>query len=139
MRVMVLVKESPEAEAGQLPPDEVFIEMNKFNESLVDAGVMLAGDGLAPSSKGKRVAFELDGSATIIDGPFAETKELVAGFWIWQVASMDEAVQWIKRSPFRGTEIELRQIMETEDFGDQLPTEVLEAEARMREKLTAKQ
>jgi hypothetical protein len=138
MRVLVLVKESPEAEAGQLPPDEVFIEMNKFNEALVDAGVMLAADGLAPSSKGKRVAFELDGNATVIDGPFAEAKELVAGFWIWQVASMDEAVQWIKRSPFRGTEIELRQIMETEDFGDELPAEVREAEARLREKLAAK-
>jgi hypothetical protein len=139
MRVLVLVKESPEAEAGQLPPDDVFIEMNKFNESLVEAGVMLAGEGLAPSSKGKRVAFELDGSTAIIDGPFAETKELVAGFWIWQVASMDEAVEWIKRSPFRGTEIELRQIMETADFGDELPAEVIEAEARMREKLAAKQ
>ena len=139
MRVLVLVKESPEAEAGQLPPDEVFIEMNKFNESLVDAGVMLAADGLAPSSKGKRVAFELDGSTAVIDGPFAEAKELVAGFWIWQVASMDEAVEWIKRSPFRGTEIELRQIMETADFGDELPAEVIEAEARLREKLAAKQ
>ena len=138
MRVLVLVKESPEAEAGQLPPDDVFIEMNKFNESLVEAGVMLAGEGLAPSSKGKRVAFEFDGSTAVIDGPFAETKELVAGFWIWQVASMDEAVEWIKRSPFRGTEIELRQIMETADFGDELPAEVIEAEARMRAKLAAK-
>ena len=137
MRVMVLVKESPEAEAGQLPPDDVFIEMNKFNESLVDAGVMLAADGLAPSSKGKRVAFELDGNATVIDGPFAEAKELVAGFWIWQVASMDEAVEWIKRSPFRGTEIELRQVMEVADFGDELPAEVREADARLREKLAA--
>ncbi len=135
MRVMVLVKKSPEAEAGQLPPDEVFIAMNKYNEELVEAGVMLAGDGLAPSSKGKRVAFAAEGGTTVVDGPFAETKELIAGFWIWQVASMDEAVEWIKRSPFRGTEIELRQIMDTEDFGDELPAEVREAEARMREKL----
>jgi hypothetical protein len=132
---MVLVKKSPEAEAGQLPPDEVFIAMNKYNEELVEAGVMLAGDGLAPSSKGKRVAFAAEGGTTVVDGPFAETKELIAGFWIWQVASMDEAVEWIKRSPFRGTEIELRQIMDTEDFGDELPAEVREAEARMREKL----
>jgi hypothetical protein len=100
---------------------------------------MLAADGLAPSSKGKRVAFDLDGSTTVIDGPFAETKELIAGFWMWQVASMDEAVEWIKRSPFRGTEIELRQVMETEDFGDQLPAEVYEAEQRMRAKLAAQQ
>ena len=139
MRVMMLVKENAEAEAGQLPPDEVFIEMGKFNEKLVEAGVMLAADGLAPSSKGKRVAFGVDGSTTVIDGPFTEAKELVAGFWIWQVASMDEAVEWIKRSPFRGTEIELRQIMETEDFGDQLPPEVRESELRMREKLAERQ
>lgn len=139
MRVMVLVKENEQAEAGQLPPDEVFIEMGKFNEQLVEAGVMLAADGLAPSSKGKRVAFDTDGSTTVIDGPFTEAKELVAGFWIWQVASMDEAVEWIKRSPFRETEIELRQIMETEDFGDQLPPEVRESELRMREKLADRQ
>jgi len=139
MRVLVLVKESPETEAGQLPPDEVFIEMNKFNESLVEAGVMLAADGLAPSSKGKRVAFDVDGGTAVIDGPFAEAKELVAGFWIWQVASMDEAVEWLKRSPFRGTEIELRQIMDLADYGDELPAEVIEAEARMRTKLTAQQ
>jgi hypothetical protein len=139
MRVMVLVKENEQAEAGQLPPDEVFIEMGKFNEKLVEAGVMLAADGLAPSSKGKRVAFATDGSTTVIDGPFTEAKELVAGFWIWQVASMDEAVEWIKRSPFRETEIELRQIMETEDFGDQLPPEVRESELRMREKLADRQ
>ncbi|HET6878500.1 MAG TPA: YciI family protein [Jatrophihabitans sp.] len=139
MRVMVLVKENEEAEAGQLPPDEVFVEMGKFNEKLVEAGVMLAADGLAPSSKGKRVAFATDGSTTVIDGPFTEAKELVAGFWIWQVSSMDEAVEWIKRSPFRGTEIELRQIMETEDFGDELPPEVRESELRMREKLAERQ
>jgi hypothetical protein len=139
MRVLVLVKEDEQSEAGQLPPDDLFIEMNKFNEQLLNAGVMLAADGLAPSSKGKRVRFDLDGSTTVKDGPFAEAKELVAGFWIWQVSSMDEAVEWIKRSPFRGTEIELRQIMETEDFGDQLSEEVRQSEQRIREKLAEKQ
>jgi hypothetical protein len=139
MRVLVLVKEDEQSEAGQLPPDDVFLEMNKFNEQLLNAGVMLAGDGLAPSSKGKRVRFDLDGSTTVKDGPFAEAKELVAGFWIWQVSSMDEAVEWIKRSPFRGTEIELRQIMETEDFGDQLSDEVRQSEQRIRERLAEKQ
>jgi hypothetical protein len=135
---LVLVKEDEQAEAGQLPPDEVFIEMTKFNEQLLNAGVMLAADGLAPSSNGKRVAFDLDGSTSVKDGPFTEAKELVAGFWIWQVSSMDEAVEWIKRSPFRGTEIELRQIMETEDFGDQLPEEVRRKEQQMREKLAGR-
>jgi hypothetical protein len=139
MRVLVLVKEDERSEAGELPPAELFIEMNKFNEQLLNAGVMLAADGLAPSSKGKRVAFDVDGSTTVKDGPFTEAKELVAGFWIWQVSSMDEAVEWIKRSPFRGTEIELRQIMETEDFGDQLPEDVRRSEQQMREKLTRSQ
>jgi len=135
MRVMVLVKEDDNAEAGQLPPDDVFIAMNRFNEQLLEAGVLLAADGLAPSSKGKRVRFDIDGSTAVIDGPFAEAKELVAGFWIWQVSSLDEAVEWIKRSPFRGTEIELRPIMDSEDFGDHLPAEVRDAERRMREQL----
>lgn len=139
MRVLVLVKADEGAEAGQLPPAEAFEEMGKFNEELVNAGVMLAADGLAPSSRGKRVAFDLDGSATVKDGPFAEAKELVAGFWIWQVSSMDEALEWIKRSPFRGTEIELRPIMELADFGDQLPSEVREADQRIREKLAGQQ
>lgn len=139
MRVLVLVKGDEQSEAGQLPPEEAFVEMNKFNEQLLNAGVMLAADGLAPSSKGKRVAFDLDGSTTVKDGPFAEAKELVAGFWIWQVSSMDEALEWIKRSPFRGTEIELRQIMEAEDFGDQLPEEVRRSEQAMREKLAGSQ
>jgi hypothetical protein len=132
---MVLVKENDASSAGELPLDDIFVEMNKFNESLIDAGVMLAGEGLAPSSVGKRVAFDLDGGATVIDGPFAEAKELVGGFWIWQVASMDEAIEWIKRSPFRGTAIELRQIMGLEDYADQLPAEVLAEESRLRGKL----
>jgi hypothetical protein len=135
---MLFVKEDPSSESGELPPPEVFIEMNKFNEQLVDAGVMLAGEGLTPSSRGKRVAFDLDGGTRVIDGPFAEAKELVAGFWIWQVANLEEAVEWIKRSPFRGTEIELRPIMENDEFGDGLPAEVVEAEAKLRERLAAK-
>jgi hypothetical protein len=134
---MVFVKENEASETGELPPPELFIEMNKFNEKLANAGVMLAGEGLTPSSRGKRVAFDLDGGTTVIDGPFAEAKELVAGFWIWQVASLEEAVEWIKRSPFQGTEIELRPIMENEEFGDSLPQEVLEAEAKLRERLAA--
>jgi len=132
MQVMVLVKESPEAEAGELPPAELFLEMSRYNEALLEAGVMLAADGLAPSSVGKRVAFDSDGANTVIDGPFAETKELVAGFWLWQVASMDEAIEWIKRSPFRGTEIELRKIADDDDFSAEFLAEVNAASARRR-------
>lgn len=138
MRVMVLVKADERFEGGGSPRPEEFAEMGKFNEQLLQAGVMLAADGLAPSSKGKRVAFDTDGSPTVIDGPFTETKELVGGFWIWQVSSIDEAVEWIKRSPFRGTEIELRPIMEIEDFGPEFPEDVRRAEERMREQLDAK-
>lgn len=137
MRVMVLVKADERFEGGGSPRPEEFAEMGKFNEQLLQAGVMLAADGLAPSSKGKRVAFDTDGSPTVIDGPFTETKELVGGFWIWQVSSIDEAVEWIKRSPFRGTEIELRPIMEIEDFGPEFPEDVRRAEERMREQLDA--
>jgi len=137
MRVMVFVKEDQSSESGELPPPEIFVEMNRFNEQLVNAGVMLAGEGLTPSSRGKRVAFEIDGSTTVIDGPFAEAKELVAGFWIWQVRDLEEAVEWIKRSQFRGTEIELRPIMENEELGDALPAEVVAAEAKLRERLAA--
>src|SRR5579883_2899710 len=112
MRVMVFVKENEEAEAGVLPTPEQFEEMGRFNEELAKAGVMLAADGLQPSSKGKRVRFDGD-QRTVIDGPFAETKELIAGFWIWQVRSMDEAVEWLKRAPFGGgVEIEIRPIYE---------------------------
>jgi len=138
MRVIVLVKATPEEESAQ-PRAEDMAEMGEFNDKLVEAGVMLTANGLSPSSQGKRVAFDLDGNATVIDGPFAEAKELVAGFWIWQVDSLDDAVAWIQRSPFRDKEIELRQVMESEDFGDQLPPEVREAEARLREKLAARQ
>lgn len=132
MRVIVFVKANLDSEAGTLPDPKVFEAMGKYNEELVKAGVMLAGEGLAPSSNGKRVRF--DGhERTVIDGPFAETKELVAGFWIWKVKSMDEAVQWLKRAPFGGgVEIEIRPIMEFADFGDALPPEVIEHEKRLR-------
>jgi hypothetical protein len=116
MRFMVLVKASDESEAGVMPSETELTEMGKFNEELTKAGVMLAGDGLQASSKGARVKFDKDGKTSVTDGPFAETKELVAGYWIWQVGSKEEAVEWIKRSPFRDAEIEIRQVFEAEDF-----------------------
>src|SRR5512138_1273887 len=123
MRVMVVVKASPESEAGQLPGKELLEQMGRYNEELVKAGIMLAADGLHPSSKGKRVRFS-GRQRTVLDGPFAETKELIAGFWIWQVRSMDEALEWLKRAPFDGgTEIELRPVFELEDFGAELTPE----------------
>ena len=138
MRVLVLVKASEESEAGVLPTEELLTEMNAFNEELVKAGVMLAAEGLHPSAKGKRVRF--DGARrTVIDGPFAETKELVAGFWLWQVRSMDEAVEWLKRAPFGGgAEVEIRPVFEMEDFGEALTPELREAEARMRARAEAR-
>jgi hypothetical protein len=138
MRFMVLVPGSAESEAGEMPSTELLEAMTKYNEELVKAGVMLAGDGLLPTSKGARVRF--DGrERTVIDGPFTEAKELVAGYWIWQCASREEAVEWLKRAPFDGgVEIELRQIAEDDDFGEQLTPELREREARMREQ-TAQQ
>src|SRR5579863_7692605 len=124
MRVMVIVKADKNSEAGILPSEEtreMFAAMGKFNEELVKAGVMLAGEGLQPSSKGKRVRFSGQ-QRTVIDGPFAETKELVAGFWLWQVKSMEEAVEWLKRAPFDGTEVEIRQVFEVQDFPADLIT-----------------
>ena len=133
MRVMVIVKASKESEAGVLPSTELLAEMGRFNEELVKAGVMLAGEGLQDSSKGKRVRFEGD-KRTVIDGPFAETKELIAGFWLWQVRSMDEAVEWLKRAPFDGgTEVEIRRVFEAEDFGDNMTPEMIEQEKRLAE------
>jgi hypothetical protein len=135
MRVMVFVKENEQSEAGVLPDEKILTEMGKYNDELIKAGVMLAGDGLYPSSKGKRVRFSGD-QKTVIDGPFAETKELIAGYWIWQVRSMDEAVEWLKRAPFGGgTEIEIRPIFESEDFGAQFTPELREQEARQRAQL----
>ena len=120
MRVMVIVKANKESEAGVLPDTEILTKMEKYNEQLVKAGIMLAADGLQPSSKGKRVRFSGD-KRTVIDGPFTETKELIAGYWLWQVRSMDEAVEWLKRAPFDGgTEIEIRPAYEMADFGENL-------------------
>ncbi|HET9180014.1 MAG TPA: YciI family protein [Terriglobia bacterium] len=132
MRVIVFVKANQDSEAGVLPDKKIFEAMGKYNEELVKAGVMLAGDGLAPSSRGKRVRFS-GKDRKVIDGPFAETKELVAGFWVWKVKSMEDAVQWLKRAPFDGgVEIEIRPIMELEDFGEQLSPELVEQEKRLR-------
>ncbi len=138
MRFMVIVKADKNSEAGVMPSREILTAMGKYNEELVKAGVMLAGEGLHPTSKGKRVKFS-GGKHTITDGPFAESKELIAGFWLWQVRSMDEAVEWLKRSPFDGgTEIEIRQVFETEDFGAELTPEMKKQEERLRAKVSKK-
>lgn len=134
MRVMVIVKANEESEAGATPDEKMLTDMGKFNEELVKAGVMLAGEGLHASSKGKRVRFS-DGKTTVIDGPFAETKELVAGFWLWNVKSMDEAVEWLKRAPFDQTEVEIRQVFEMEDFGAEFTSELREQEQRLRDQV----
>src|SRR6267143_2374034 len=138
MRFMVIVKANKDSEAGVLPSKELLTEMGKFNEELLKAGVMLAGDGIQASSKGARVKFA-DGKTTVIDGPFAETKELIAGYWIWQVKSLEEAIEWLKRAPFEDTEVEIRQVFGAEDFGDELTPELREQEARLREQVQAKQ
>lgn len=133
MRVMVIVKASKDSEAGALPSEQLLADMTKYNEELVKAGVMLAGEGLHASSKGKRVRFDGD-KRTVIDGPFTEAKELVGGFWLWQVRSMDEAVEWLKRAPFDGgTEVEIRQVAEAEDFGDNFTPELREREKQLME------
>ena len=131
MKVMVFVKANKDSEAGAMPTRELLQEMGKFNEQLVKAGVMLAGEGLHPTSKGKRVRFSGD-KKTVIDGPFSETKELIAGFWIWQVRSMEEAVEWLKRAPFREGDVEIRPVFEAADFGDALTPELREQEERLR-------
>jgi hypothetical protein len=138
MRCMVIVKASKDSEAGILPTTELLTNMGKFNEELVKAGVMLAGEGLQPSSKGKRITFT-GAKPTITDGPFAETKELIAGFWLWQVRSMEEAVEWLKRSPFGpGAEVEIRPVFEAEDFGPQMTPELKEREDRLRDQIGTK-
>jgi hypothetical protein len=132
MRFMVLVPGSNESEAGVLPDDKLFAEMNKFNEEMVQAGVLLAGEGLLPSSKGARIKFE-DGKTIVTDGPFTESKELIAGFWLIQVKSKEEAIAWMKRAPFGGgVVLELRQVAEMEDFGDAVSPELIEQEKRLR-------
>jgi hypothetical protein len=138
MRVIVLVKASPESEAGEMPSEEDLSQMTDFNEELVKAGVMLAGEGLHPSSKGVRVAFS-GGERKVIDGPFAETKELVAGYWVWQVKSLDEAVEWLKRAPFQEGEVEIRPVFEDDDFGDEFTPELREREAQLRAQSEANQ
>ena len=140
MRVMVIVKASPESEAGVMPSEQLLAEMGNYNEQLVKAGVMLAGEGLHPSSKGKRVRFS--GSDRLVtDGPFAETKELIAGFWLWQVKSMDEAVEWLKRcpNPMPGeSEIEIRPVFEADDFGAEFTPELRAQEDRLRAQIAGK-
>jgi hypothetical protein len=136
MRVIVFVKANPESEAGQMPSEAELKDMGNFNQQLVDAGVMLAGEGLHPSSKGKRVRFSGRDRA-VIDGPFAETKELVAGYWVWRVKSIDEAVEWLKKAPFdRGAEVEIRPIFEAEDFGKEYTPELRAQEERQRAQMT---
>jgi hypothetical protein len=141
MRFMVMVKANKESEAGVLPDEKLLADMGKFNEELVKAGVMLAGEGLQPSSKGARVRFS-GAKQTVIDGPFAETKELIAGFWLWQVKSKDEAIEWVKRcpNPFPGaeSEIEIRQVFEAEDFGAEFTPELRKQEERLRAQVAAK-
>ena len=138
MRFMVMVKATKDSEAGKMPDEKLLADMGKFNEELVNAGIMQAGEGLHPSSKGARIRFSRDNKRTVVDGPFAETKELVAGFWIWKVKSRDEAIAWAKRSPspFPGhdCEIEIRQIFEPEDFGKEFTPELREQEKRVVEK-----
>ncbi len=134
MRVMVLVKANKDSEAGVLPDEKILTEMGKYNEELVKAGIMLAGEGLHPSSKGKRVRFS-GKDRTVIDGPFAETKELIAGFWLWQVKSMDEAIEWVKRCPNpmnSESDVEIRQVFEAEDFGAEFTPELRAQEERLR-------
>ena len=137
MRVMVLVKADKDTEASVMPTEQLLRDMGNYNEDLVKAGIMLAGEGLHPTSKGARVRFA-DGKKTVIDGPFAETKELVAGFWLWQVKSMDEAIEWLKRAPFEGTEVEIRPVFEAEDFGAEFTPELREQEERLRAETAAR-
>jgi hypothetical protein len=139
MRYMVIVKASEDSEKGVMPTEQELTEMGAYNEELVKAGVMLAGEGLHPSSKGARVRFEKDGSSTVIDGPFAETKELVAGFWILEVSSREEVLEWVKKAPFRDGEVEVRQVFSTDDFGDVMTPELREQEDRLRATVEAQQ
>lgn len=140
MRFMVIVKANADSEAGVLPSQELLAEMGKFNEELVKAGVMLAGEGLQASSKGARVRFSAGHKRTVIDGPFSETKELIAGFWLWQVRSKEEAIEWLKRAPFLdGDEVEIRQVFEAEDFGEEFTPELRAQEERHRAEIAKRQ
>jgi hypothetical protein len=140
MRVMVIVKANEDSEAGKMPTEAELTAMGAYNEELVAAGVMLDGDGLHPSDKGVRVSYSRDSEPSVTDGPFAETKELIAGFWVWQVRDMDEAIEWARRAPFGGAvgaeeAIEIRPIFEAEDFGEELTPELREREGKLRQKL----
>jgi hypothetical protein len=136
---MVIVKANKNSEAGKMPTEEMLTKMGKFNEELAKAGVMLAGEGLHPTSKGARVKFS-NGKATVTDGPFAETKELIAGFWLWQVKSKEEAIEWLKRAPFdNDEEVEIRQVFEAADFGDEFTPELREQEDRIRQQVAGQQ
>jgi hypothetical protein len=136
---MVIVKANKDSEAGKMPTKEMLTKMGKFNEELAKAGVMLAGEGLHPTSKGARVKFS-NGKATVTDGPFAETKELIAGFWLWQVKSKEEAIEWLKRAPFdNDEEVEIRQVFEAADFGDEFTPELREQEDRIRQQVAGQQ
>src|SRR4026207_802481 len=137
MRFMVLVKATKDSEAGIMPSEKLLADMGKFNEELVKAGIMLAGEGLQPSSKGSRVRFS-GNKRTVVDGPFSETKELIAGFWLWQVKSKEEAIEWLKRAPFREGEVELRQVFEAEDFGADFTPELREQEERIRQQVATR-
>jgi hypothetical protein len=137
MRFIVIVKANQQSEAGEMPSTELLTAMGSYNEELVKAGVMIAGDGLHPSSKGARVRFQ-GKNRTVIDGPFAETKELVAGFWIWKCASLQEAIDWLKKAPFESDEVEIRQIFELEDFGAEMTPELREQESRLAAELAQK-
>ena len=141
MRVIVMVKATKESEAGKMPDEKLLTEMGKYNEELVKAGIMVAGEGLHPSSRGKRVRFS-GPQRTVVDGPFAETKELIAGYWLWQVTSMDEAVEWLKRCPNphnEETEVEIRPVFEADDFGEAFTPELREQEQRIRDQAAARQ
>jgi hypothetical protein len=136
MRFMILVKASEESEAGVMPSEQELAEMGKYNEELADAGVMLAGEGLHPSSKGARVSFP---ERKVIDGPFSETKELLAGYWVIQAKSFDEAIEWVKRAPFKEGDVEIRQVFEADDFGEEFTPELREQEERIRARVEGQQ
>ncbi len=137
MRFMVIVKADKNSEAGVMPSQQLLTDMGNFNQKLADGGVMLAGEGLHPTAKGARVRFDGKGKTSVIDGPFAETKELVAGFWLWKCKSLDEAIEWLKKAPFEGGEVEIRQIFEAEDFGEEFTPEARAQEERIREQISA--
>ena len=137
MRFMVIVKANEDSENGVMPTEQELAEMGAYNEELVKAGVMLAGEGLHPSSKGARIRFDKDGNTTVVDGPFAETKELVAGFWILEVSSREEVIEWVKKAPFRNEEIEIRQVFSDDDFGDAMTPERRAKEEEMRATVAA--